>query len=303
MFNTFGGSALSDPRAKEEINTLLKMGAYGAIDDADDTAATQFQQLDIDQILKSRAHRVEYQEDSAAGLTSVTKATFKLAGTGQEVDISDPDFWNKVLGPTRVMKLMEALNSGEVVTDRTKRKDFYTELVALAKEVVASLAESEPHEDAEQVAELLLRVQSVSAFTPKQLAHFAHLMEEIHEPRRRKRKTRVNMDAAGGGDEQDAAEDQTYSQGDVSDGDGAQVVGKRKRVPPRRAGWPDIEGDPYNTCAVCFRPGEGLVFCAGDCHRMMHVDCGAMQLEPAAAAADDAGAWRCAECVAGEVLY
>jgi hypothetical protein len=49
-------------------------------------------------------------------LTSVNKATFRLAGSGEEINITDPDFWDKVLGPARTQKMMDALNSGEVLS-------------------------------------------------------------------------------------------------------------------------------------------------------------------------------------------
>jgi hypothetical protein len=68
VFSTFGATAV-EARDKEEINSLLRHGAYALLDDADD-AAREFQEQDIDQILSKRAHRVQYEDGAATGASA-----------------------------------------------------------------------------------------------------------------------------------------------------------------------------------------------------------------------------------------
>ncbi|KAI8331840.1 SNF2 family N-terminal domain-containing protein [Chlamydoabsidia padenii] len=77
---------------KQEIENLLKKGAYGAM--LDDEASTQFCEEDIDQILERRTKVIRHEGNEQGSVFS--KATFS-AGTGDVdgVELDDPDFWEK----------------------------------------------------------------------------------------------------------------------------------------------------------------------------------------------------------------
>eukprot|EP00004_Rigifila_ramosa_P023592 TRINITY_DN6646_c0_g1_i1.p1 TRINITY_DN6646_c0_g1~~TRINITY_DN6646_c0_g1_i1.p1 ORF type:complete len:1934 (+),score=399.24 TRINITY_DN6646_c0_g1_i1:667-5802(+) len=86
---------------KQEIDTLLKYGAYHLMDD-DNEAATKFCEADIDTIL-SRS-KVVVQESGATtaednALSSFSKASFvPVAEEGEKhIDLNDPHFWQKIL--------------------------------------------------------------------------------------------------------------------------------------------------------------------------------------------------------------
>jgi hypothetical protein len=79
--------------SRKEVEDLLKKGAYGAIMD-DDEAAEKFCEEDIDQILAKRSTTIKHE----AGIKGSTfsKATFAGAAENRmDIDINDPDFWEK----------------------------------------------------------------------------------------------------------------------------------------------------------------------------------------------------------------
>ena len=79
---------------KDDYNIYFysAQGAYGAIMD-DETAADQFCEEDIDQILQRRTQVVTI--DSGVKGSTFAKATFATAGTRDDIALDDPDFWEK----------------------------------------------------------------------------------------------------------------------------------------------------------------------------------------------------------------
>ncbi|KAJ1344461.1 hypothetical protein BSLG_001021 [Batrachochytrium salamandrivorans] len=95
------GSSKSNALSTEEVEELLKKGAYGAF--MDDEASKQFCEEDIDQILERRTQVIRH--DSKEEKSSIfQKPHFKLLGVQvsiimrlhTDVDVNDPDFWDKV---------------------------------------------------------------------------------------------------------------------------------------------------------------------------------------------------------------
>lgn len=84
---------------KKVIDSLLKYGAYDIFRE-DDSAAKQFCEEDIDKILE-RSTVVRSTPDAAAKdnnpLSSFSKASFVSNEAAPDLDINDPDFWNKLL--------------------------------------------------------------------------------------------------------------------------------------------------------------------------------------------------------------
>jgi hypothetical protein len=88
----------------KEIDQLLKKGAYDIFRDEDDAEAKKFMETDIDQLLERSAKKVTYgttnSSSISSGLGSFSKASF-VADTGdggKDVDLDDPDFWEKAVG-------------------------------------------------------------------------------------------------------------------------------------------------------------------------------------------------------------
>jgi chromodomain-helicase-DNA-binding protein 7 len=82
----------SNQLTKKEIEDLLKKGAYGALME-DDAAGNDFCEEDIDHILQRRTQVVQIE----AGVKGSTfaKASFSLSTNRNDIDIDDPEFWQK----------------------------------------------------------------------------------------------------------------------------------------------------------------------------------------------------------------
>lgn len=114
---------------KEEVERLLKHGAYDIFnDDKDGTSdkeSTEFVSQDIDSILARRAKTVVHEntgsKSNAAGGT-FSKASFKSTHDGgvdaAGIDVDDPDFWTKVVGEVK-----EEVNEDDVAGKKRKRSE------------------------------------------------------------------------------------------------------------------------------------------------------------------------------------
>jgi len=78
--------------SKKEVEELLKKGAYGALLDDDETSA-KFCEEDLDQILERRTTVIKHTGNEKGSVFS--KATFSSTPSGEEVDVNDPQFWDK----------------------------------------------------------------------------------------------------------------------------------------------------------------------------------------------------------------
>ncbi|XP_056009130.1 chromodomain-helicase-DNA-binding protein 8-like isoform X4 [Ostrea edulis] len=89
------GSDKTAPQAqmsKKEIEELLRKGAYGALMD-DDKAGDEFCEEDIDQILQRRTQVIQIESEGKG--STFAKASFSMSGTRTDIDINDPNFWQK----------------------------------------------------------------------------------------------------------------------------------------------------------------------------------------------------------------
>lgn len=97
----------SDVMTKEEVEKLLKHGAYDIFaedkDGSSEKESKDFESQDIDSILARRAKTVVHDNTgsgSAAAGGTFSKASFKNTNSdgvaADEVDVDDPDFWTKV---------------------------------------------------------------------------------------------------------------------------------------------------------------------------------------------------------------
>jgi chromodomain-helicase-DNA-binding protein 7 len=88
-----GKEAASGSRqlTKKEIEDLLKKGAYGAVMD-DDNAGDKFCEEDIDSILQRRTQVITMESEKGS---TFSKASFASSKNRSDINIDDPDFWNK----------------------------------------------------------------------------------------------------------------------------------------------------------------------------------------------------------------
>lgn len=85
-----GGKDNNKQLSKKEIEDLLKKGAYGAV--MDDDAGDKFCEEDIDSILLRRTQVITMESEKGS---TFSKASFAAAANRSDINIDDPDFWNK----------------------------------------------------------------------------------------------------------------------------------------------------------------------------------------------------------------
>jgi len=147
------GSSGEGALSKEEVEKLLRHGAYGIFSEDNEAESNDFVQQDIDSILERRSRTVVHDNtgsgSNAAGGT-FSKARFTATKTAEggkkvlkeDVDIEDPDFWTKMVG--------EAQDNAEddiLAGTRRKRTVMNYNEGAYEKKVDASLLESGADDD------------------------------------------------------------------------------------------------------------------------------------------------------------
>ena len=108
---------VSKPLSAKEVNKLLKKGAWGAFNEKDDSASKQFCEDDIDSILASSSYTVnggdKNKDNEAASGISFARASF--ISQEDEVDLDDPDFWQKTTGKLVSTKQEINKDNGEML--------------------------------------------------------------------------------------------------------------------------------------------------------------------------------------------
>ena len=123
--------------SKEEVENLLRHGAYDIFreekDGVSEKESNEFIEQDIDTILERRSKTVIHDNtgsrSNAAGGT-FSKASFNTtkkdtdgSTTTANVDVDDPDFWEKMVGKSSFDNDIEKLNTGK----RSRKKAEYSE--------------------------------------------------------------------------------------------------------------------------------------------------------------------------------
>lgn len=85
-----GGKDNNKQMTKKEIEDLLKKGAYGAV--MEDDASDKFCDEDIDSILKRRTQIITMESEKGS---TFSKASYGSSSNRSDINIDDPDFWNK----------------------------------------------------------------------------------------------------------------------------------------------------------------------------------------------------------------
>ena len=107
----------SKPLTAKEVNKLLKKGAYGAFSEKDDSVSKQFCENDIDSILKSSSYTVnggDRKKDNEA-LSGISFARASFVSQEDEIDLDDPDFWQKTTGKLVSTKQEINKDNGEML--------------------------------------------------------------------------------------------------------------------------------------------------------------------------------------------
>jgi SNF2 family DNA or RNA helicase len=162
---------------KEKVEALLRFGAYAIADDNDRDISKEFTEASIEKIL-SKSVTVRYDTSGQAtnlGETSnrvnlnLSKASFKSEkDTNDGVDVSDPSFWEKVLGKQPHHHLLFALQNTPSVLKASYAEfsQWVADLTAYLDHAHHCKNENTPHESAETLATILAMLTSKGKETP-----------------------------------------------------------------------------------------------------------------------------------------
>ncbi|XP_063529219.1 chromodomain-helicase-DNA-binding protein 7-like [Cydia strobilella] len=103
--------------SKKEIEDLLKKGAYGAVMD-EDNAGDKFCEEDIEMILARRTQVIQMESEKGS---TFSKASFASTGQRSDIDIRDPDFWNKWAKKAEIDTTEKKEDEDLIVTEPRKR--------------------------------------------------------------------------------------------------------------------------------------------------------------------------------------
>ena len=116
----FDSKGKSGSLSKQEVEDLLKKGAYGAF--MDDGAGDKFCEEDIEQILERRTMVIRHDEDSASKKGSMfSKASFQATGSTNTIDVNDPEFWDKVAEQAK-LEVVEELPEDSLILHGTRER-------------------------------------------------------------------------------------------------------------------------------------------------------------------------------------
>lgn len=169
-----GGKNLSP----QELERMLREGAYHHLQDDDNAAAKTFVGANIDDLLKTNARTVKMDPvkgDSAGGgaldklkHNTVNKTTFKAEEREDGVDINDPNFWSKVLPDmatpdTMLAKLNDVQQAMELGRDPAKRRQFMEDVRLLVRDIVSqrNAGEIVNEHDMETAVSLLVQISNM----------------------------------------------------------------------------------------------------------------------------------------------
>lgn len=308
-----------------EISNLLRYGAYGALDDVEESKA--FVDEDIDSILERRARTVVHTATGAKQRTSVFKSSFKAASEDAGIDVNAPDFWEQVL-PTRseAEALLGRLEDSKTQewADKMKRS-FFDEVEALHDKLMVARQKGDISEHNRKETQLTIKLLGAMAeredlFDKDEIVEAKEMLEICKGTRvkNRTRRARRRGDRAmaegsrrrardgegGSSDEFDDSWDTSESEEKekkpkkrktttrkprTSEGGGRRR--ERRRPPKRRPLPPKVEKSwQSDLCALCEQDGD-LLLCKGRCGRAFHVKCLGMEQPP------EDEEWSCPDCV------
>ncbi|KAJ2953582.1 hypothetical protein O0L34_g1186 [Tuta absoluta] len=117
MNTTQGKESSIKQLSKKEIEDLLKKGAYGAVMD-EDNAGDKFCEEDIEMILARRTQVIQMESEKGS---TFSKASFASTDQRSDIDIRDPDFWNKWAKKAEIDTTEKKEDEDLIVTEPRKR--------------------------------------------------------------------------------------------------------------------------------------------------------------------------------------
>jgi len=184
-------SAVESQPSKEEIEDLLKHGAYRLLEDDEETARKQkeYSEANIEDLLQV-SRKVNW--DKAAGnesgaAMSFSKASFVAKGSDKEISVEDKNFWTKVLGEDPRHTMINRLEDGSAYETEEKKKLFFAEIRHTGHQVIQEKLRGNPNPEFEgSVLSCLQMIAAMkSTFTEEEVKAAAQFIKQIERPSRR----------------------------------------------------------------------------------------------------------------------
>ena len=138
-----------NPECDENVEHLLKRGAYALVENEENAEADrkQFCEADIDEILKrSRVFKIE-NDEKRKSVNDFAKATF-VSSACNNIDVHDPEFWTKAIGASADVGMVGEKEMGR--GRRTKKQVNYSEKGMMKNFIFFSDADSAYSDDSSQ---------------------------------------------------------------------------------------------------------------------------------------------------------
>jgi len=198
---------------KDDINKLLRLGAYGAYDD-DDSQAKTFVEENIDDILRTRTQTIRVTKEQVEGegeegengdsshprdllatssssslihsRLNYNKMTFESSGSSSQLDINDPQFWMKIIPVSDSERytpdqLLSQLTDGSAVESSQSKSDFFRYLQAVSEKILRQRREGEEVAGVDDLINLLIQFQATTAFSHSQRQKAAQWQSEAEK--------------------------------------------------------------------------------------------------------------------------
>jgi superfamily II DNA or RNA helicase len=325
-----GNPTQNEKLSASEMEKLLREGAYALMEEGT-SALEEFNAMDIDKILEQRSRVIVQEEpkdkrtaewlrkkdegDEEEGgqrrtrpKSTLRKSKFQSEAMEEQLDVDDPNFWQKVL-PDLVTPflLIQRLEDGEPEQSTAAARVFYKDLEKMVKGLMVAQSKGtlDPAEQ-EQAVQLLVQVSvKTDVFDCSQAAGASLMAQQLQGSRLRQS---VRMDQGGFGYDEDGVggefprqKNSRSSRGRKSSG--ARGVGDDEFVPEQRqaSGVPAAAASVTNSrerdinmdlCAICEIGGE-ILLCDGPCTRSFHPECLELDDFPTG------DVWVCPDCQAG----
>jgi SNF2 family DNA or RNA helicase len=213
---------------KEELEVLLKYGAYTAMkDDTEDEK--MLVDGDIDSILErnstvvrydTQAEESEESKQSEKGLLSFSKATFCFNENGEDVDINAADFWDKMLPDRKDAEgLLRKLSEKDSLKTEQEIEQYFVDLNVLMEENKKEVKHFN-YDGCDTLASLLTQVIYSSKFDQDRIELAKTWLDLVDKPRLRNQKHIGDS----GSDEEDNGGDDEYQEKDKKKG-GQSAIG------------------------------------------------------------------------------
>jgi len=254
------GAGMMSGMGKEQIEKMLKFGAYALFNQEDDKQSKS-DEFDLDSILQ-RATTVDYNDANsniAGGLGSFSKATF-VANEEDNVDMDDAMFWEKVLPSFKTAsKLDKAIQDPSTLDSEEKRTNFLADLAAVVQAMEEQRDQASHRvstfDPTAELLSLLRKLHGLTVWNVEQLTTIKNWISEAEKPRLRKRQPKEVKKATKTEDNDEEKEDKDM---DVEEPE-AKPSRKKKAATtaePASSEWPKAMRDRLKAALINYGFGR-----------------------------------------------